>query len=188
MSKREFLSHLRKRLSKLPKREIDERVRFYEEMLNDYIEEGFSEEEAIEKIGAIDEFPVTEPKSHAKRKIGAWEIVLLVLGSPIWLSLLLSAFAVVFSIFAVLWSLLVALWAVFIALAVCAPVCAIGGLVYAFCGYGLTGLSIVGTGMICAGLSIFLFFGCKASVGGVLLLTKKSIHTIKSCFAKKEEI
>ena len=188
MNKREFLSNLRKRLSKLPKREIDERVRFYEEMLNDYIEEGFSEEEAVEKIGAIDECPATEPKAHAKRKIGAWEIVLLVLGSPIWLSLLISAFAVVFSSFAVLWAVVVSLWAIFISLAVCAPVGVIAGVIYAFSGRGLTGLALIGLGMVCAGLAVFLFFGCKSIVNAVLLLTQKMVLAIKACFTKKEEI
>ena len=188
MNKREFLSNLRKRLSKLPKREIDERVRFYEEMINDYIEEGVSEEEAVEKIGAIDECPATEPKAHAKRKIGAWEIVLLVLGSPIWLSLLISAFAVVFSSFAVLWAIVVSLWAIFISFAVCAPVGVIAGIVYAFSGHGPTGLFLIGAGLICAGLSVFLFFGCKQIVNGTWLLTKKIARNIRACFAKKEEI
>ena len=51
-----------------------------------------------------------------KRQLQAWEIVLLALGSPVWLSLGLAALAVVLSLYVVVWSLDVSLWAVFAAL------------------------------------------------------------------------
>ena len=49
-----------------------------------------------------------------------WLIVLLALGSPIWLSLLIAAAAVVLSLYIVLWSLILSLWAVELSLAVAA--------------------------------------------------------------------
>ena len=45
MTKNEFISRLRARLSGLPKDEIRERLAFYGEMIDDRIEEGLSEEE-----------------------------------------------------------------------------------------------------------------------------------------------
>ena len=41
-------------------------------------------------------------------------------------------------------------------------------------------------GIVCAGLSIFMFFGCKAVTKGILILTKKIALRIKSCFIRKE--
>ena len=45
MKKQTFLDMLKKRLSGLPKQEIAERLTFYNEMIDDRMEEGMSEEE-----------------------------------------------------------------------------------------------------------------------------------------------
>lgn len=44
MTKREFTVRLGSMLSGLPKRDIDERISFYCEMIDDKIEDGMSEE------------------------------------------------------------------------------------------------------------------------------------------------
>ena len=46
---------------------------------------------------------------------------------------------------------------------------------------------MIGAGIVCAGLSIFMFYGCKAATKGILVLTKKLAVWIKNCFIKKEE-
>ncbi len=51
MSKQEFLAQLKDGLSGLPQSDIEERVAFYEEMIDDRIEEGLSEEQAVSEIG-----------------------------------------------------------------------------------------------------------------------------------------
>ena len=50
-----FLSELRNRLFGLPGEEIEERLSFYNEMINDRMEEGLSEEEAVAAIGPVEE-------------------------------------------------------------------------------------------------------------------------------------
>ena len=55
MSKQEFLVQLRKGLSGLPQDDIEERLTFYSEMIDDRMEEGLSEEDAVYEIGDIDE-------------------------------------------------------------------------------------------------------------------------------------
>ena len=55
MNKQEFLMRLREGLSGLLQNEIEERLTFYSEMIDDRIEEGLSEEQAIGEIGDIDE-------------------------------------------------------------------------------------------------------------------------------------
>ncbi|MBR4012700.1 MAG: DUF1700 domain-containing protein, partial [Clostridia bacterium] len=108
MNKKEFLERLREALRGLPQSDVDERVSFYSEMIDDRIEEGFTEEEAVSGIGDVNDISaqiisetplgkIVKEKARSGRSLRAWEIVLLVLGSPIWLSLLIAAAAVVLS-------------------------------------------------------------------------------------------
>lgn len=113
------------------------------------------------------------------RKLHAWEIVLLVLGSPIWLSLLIAAIAVVFSVYISLWSIIISLWAIFGSIVACAFAGILCGIVFAMVGYGITGVAMIAAGLILAGLSIFLFYGCKLTTTGTVLLTKKILRRLK---------
>ncbi len=198
MSKQEFLDKLRLRLSGLPKRDVEERLSFLGEMIDDRMEEGLSEEEAVSGIGSLDETAeqiaaeiplakIVKEKIKPKRGLKAWEVVLLALGSPIWLSLAVAAFAVILSVYAVIWSVIISLWAVFASLIACALGGVAAGAVFICLGYGLTGFAIIGAGFVLAGLSVFLFFGCRAATKGALLLTEKFALGIKKCFVKKEE-
>lgn len=199
MNKQEFLAELRKGLSGLPQGDIEERLSFYSEMIDDRMEEGLSESEAVAAIGSVsevvaqilEEIPLTKlvkEKVKPSRTLKAWEIVLLVLGSPIWLSLLIAAFVVILAVYIVMWSVIVSIWAIEISLAACALGGAVAAAILAFQRYGLTGIAMLGAGCVCAGLSVFLFFGCKASTKGILILTKKVALGIKSQFVGKEKI
>ena len=197
MNKQEFLMQLRQGLSGLPQRDIEERLTFYSEMIEDRMEEGLSEEEAVSAVGSANEI-VTQvvadipPANNAKeimkpkKRLNILEIVLLVLGSPIWLSLLIAAFAVIFSLYVVLWSVIISLWAVFGSLAGCSAGVIAAGIGLACNSNVLTGTAMIGAGFVCAGFSIFVFFGCRAVTKAVMILTKKLVLWIKSCFIKKE--
>lgn len=198
MSKQEFLAQLRKGLSGLPKDDIEGRLAFYNEMIDDRMEEGLSEEEAVSAVGSVDEIVsqvvaeiplarVAKERIKPKRRMQAWEVVLLVIGSPIWLSLLIAAFAVIVSLYIVLWSVVISLWAVFASLIGCAIGCIAAGIGVAVGINSLTGVAMIGAGIVCAGLSIFMFYGCKAATKGSAVLTKKLPLWIKNCFIKKEE-
>lgn len=191
MTKQDFLNELQARLSDLPPREREERLGFYSEMIDDRIEEGLSEEEAVAAIGGIDDAaaqvltqdPLEKTaQEKPKRRIRAWQIVLLAVCSPIWLSLLLSAVAVVLSLYLVLWVLVICLWAVALSVlgfAVCEIVMA--G-VFAAQGSLPEGLASLGIGIFGLGATILLFFGCLAASKGVVRLTKTIISGIcKAC-------
>lgn len=197
MTKQEFLNELRTKLSGLPKDEIEERLAFYGEMIDDRVEDGRTEEEAVSDIGSVDEISsqiiaetpfskIAKEKIKNKKRMKAWEIVLLVLGSPIWLSLLIAAFAVVLSVYVVLWSVIVSLWSVFASLVGCALGGTAAGVLFALQSNGLIGIAVVGAGAFCAGLSIFMFFGCIAATKGIIKLTKNIALGIKKCFVGKE--
>lgn len=197
MSKQEFLDLLRARLAGLPKQDVEERLGFYGEMIDDRIEEGLSEEEAVADIGSTDEIAeqiladiplvkIAKEKIKPKRRIKAWEIVLLALGSPIWLSLLAAVFVVVLAVYAVLWSLVATVWTVFAAFAVFSVGGLAAGVIFAVQGNIFTGLAVIGVSVTCAGLAILLFFGSRGATKGIVWITKMIALGIKKCFVGKE--
>ena len=202
MTKEQFITSLSNGLSSLPKDEIDERISFYSEMIDDRIEEGLSEEEAVDKVGAVDEIitqiiseiPLTkivknrilQEKEKKKDKIKSWEIILIVLGSPIWFSLLISLIAIIISLIASLFAILISLWATFGAVAGSAIGIIIYGIVLLFTKNILTGLVLIGASIFCMGFSIFLFYGCKSLTKLLVVLLKKFYIMIKKCLIKKE--
>lgn len=198
MSKQAFLARLRKELSGLPKDDIEERLAFYEEMIDDRTEEGLSEEEAVSAAGAIDEIvaqtiadislpKIARERLLPKRRLKAWEIVLLALGSPIWLSLGIAAAAVILALYVSLWAVIVSLWAVFGALAACVLVSVPACVISIVGGSAASGFAVLAAGIVCMGLSIFMFFGCKAITKAIFMQTKRIAIGIKKCFIKKEE-
>ena len=197
MRKQEFLAELKDQLSGLPKQDVDERLRFYGEMIDDRMEEGISEEDAVLALGSVHtlarqiiaDIPlakIAKERIKPQKRLKAWEIALLAIGSPIWLSLAVSAIAVVVSVYVSLWSVIISLWSVFVSLACCGPCGVLAGIFFAVNGSGGAGLITVGGGLVCAGLAIFSFFGCKAATKGILVLTKKLAVGIKKGFVKKE--
>ena len=122
MTKQAFLEQLRKKLSGLPRAELAEQLAFYSEMIDDRMEEGLSEEDAVAAVGLPVAIAgqVTAEKAPVKRRMKGWEIVLLVLGSPVWVPLLAAAVVVVLSVYISLWAVVGSLWSVFASLVVCA--------------------------------------------------------------------
>ena len=205
MNKSEFLAELRSRLVGLPQNEIEERISFYSEMIDDRVEEGATEEDAVAGIGSIDEIVAQiledvplwsivkekvkkkrEKTEKKRRSLKAWEIVLIVLGFPVWLPLLIAAFAVILSLYLTLWALVISLWAVFVSLAACGLAGIIAGALYAILVKPIDGILLVAAGLVCSGLAIFAFIGCKAATKGTARLTKKMIFGIKHLFVGKD--
>lgn len=197
MTKQDFLCALGKALSGLPRREVDERLAFYGESIDDRIEEGRTEAQAVADIGSVDEIAaqviaevplarIAKERVRPKRRLRAWEIVLLVLGSPVWLPLLAVAAVLGLVLYLVPWILIVSVWAVFASLVACALGGVAAGLYFAVRGFGFTGLASVSAGICCAGLAIFLFFGCLGATRGIVRLTKQIVFGIKKCFMGKE--
>ena len=167
-------------------------------MIEDHIDDGATEEEAVSSIGSVDEvvktimaeIPLSKlVKNKAKtrqKSMPVWAIVLLVLGFPVWFPILLSLIIVVFSFYITLWSIIIAFYAVDLALAFSAIACviaAVGGFVT---GRLALGLFAIGSCLVFAGLSILMFFGIWYLVKGVVFITGKMLLGIKSLFIGKE--
>lgn len=197
MSKQEFLARLREGLSGLPREDVEERLAFYSEMIDDRMEEGLSEAEAVAAAGSVEEIvaqavadvpfaKIARERIRRSTRMRPVTVLLLVLGSPIWLSLAIALAAVVFSVYVSLWSVIISLWAVFASLAASSVGVMLGGGVVAMGGDTLPGIAMMGAGLICAGLSIPAFFGSGAATKGLVLLTKKATVWVKNCLIRKE--
>ncbi len=181
--KQEFLSDLRHRLAGLPKYEVDDRLSFYSEMIDDGLEEGLSEAASVAKIGSpasvaaqiIADVPLTrivKDRPRPRRKAGALTIVLLILGFPLWFSLLAALFSVALSLYLSLWTIIISLWATAFSLLVCAPIGVLLGVAFIIGGNALPGSAVIGAALVCFGLSVFLSLICK-------WLTKMSAYLTK---------
>ena len=197
MRKIEFITSLYEKLSGLPQDEVEERIAFYAEMIDERMEEGMAEDEAVLAAGSVDEIAaqivadipfvkIAKESIVPKRRMKAWEIVLLVLGAPLWLSLLLAAFAVLLSVYISLWSVVISLWAVEVSVVASTVVLVVAGLVFAVKGSVLAAAATWGIALVCTGLFIFGFFGCRVVSRGMAFLTKQMALGMKRMFIRKE--
>lgn len=199
MTKLSFLLALNEKLAGLPRDEVEERLRFYSEMIEDRMEEGLAEEEAVLAAGSVEQIAaqivsefsggnrqteIVKPKKDLK----VWQTVLLILGSPVWFSLLLAAAAVGISLYIALWAVNVSGWAVFTSFVCCAFSFAAAGIGFICGGDSLTGVAMIGLGLVFGGLSVFLYFGCERATKGTLLIAKKLALGVKRRIGKKEEV
>ena len=161
------------------------------------MEDGLTEAEAIAAIGSMDEIasqivgeiPLPKlVKSRVKpnRTFQVWEFLLLLLGSPLWLSLLFAAILILISIYLVLWSVIAVLYAVDFSFAAAAIGGIISGVALVFSGNPIQGIFFLGTGLICIGVTILLFLGSKQMTKTIIGLLKKMLSMIKECLIKKE--
>lgn len=127
-------------------------------------------------------------KEETTKRIKVWQIVFLVLGCPIWLSLLIALFVIIFSIYITLWGLIISLWTVFGSVIGSSIGSIIAGIVIVFSSNNLLGIAMIGVGIFCLGLSIFLFYGCKMASKGIIFFTRRIFLSVKSRFVKKEEV
>ena len=198
MNKMEFLSRMEAALAGLPREDVEERLIFYAEMIDDRVEDGLPEEEAVAQIGPVEdlaaqiaaEIPLSrlvKERVRSRGKRSAGEVALLVLGSPLWIPLLVAAFAVLLSVYIVIWAVIVSLWAAVLSIALCAPVAVgLGGWLL-LRGDAQAGLVLISVGMVLAGLSIYLFFVCRAVTKGAIIATGRIARGIRALFLRKEK-
>ena len=146
---------------------------------------------SVEKVASqiIAQIPlsiIVKDKIRDKRKLRVWEIVLLLLGFPLWFPLLISAFAVGFSIYLSLWAIVISLWAIFVSMVACGGAGVIVGGVFIGMGHQSAGIALFGASLVCLGLAILFFFACKCATKGMAVWTKKMVIWLKNCFIGKE--
>ena len=196
MTKQEFLDALRKYLTGLPQDEIEERISFYSEMIDDEVADGKTEEEVIAQIGSIDDVvmeiaggiplvKLVKEKIKPRRKPKAWEIVLLILGFPLWFPLLLTGLVLALVFYLLIWILVIVSYAVEASLIVAS----VGSLVVfvASMAGGQFNLISLGISIMCAGGAALFLFVCYWATKGTLKFTKFLSRKIKQSFIRKDQ-
>ena len=183
MTKAEFLAELRAAISGLPEADIEKSLDFYSEMIDDRVEDGLSEEEAVAALGSVEniktqilkDIPITKiikEKVKPKRSFRGWEIAVIILGFPLWFPLLISVAAVIFSVYVTLWSVIVVLYSVDLAFFAGAIAGVLGSIPIMLTGNIPAVLLVLGGGLVCAGFGILWIFVCVGATKAIVWLTK----------------
>lgn len=197
MTKYEFLDQLRDLLAGMPPNEKEKSIAYYHEMIEDRMEDGAEEQYAVAAVGTpeqvaeqiLRDIPITKlvkERVKPKRRLAAWEIVLLILGSPVWVPLLLAALIVILSVYIVLWSLVISIYAVMVVCFACSIVGIVYFIMFILSGRFGAGLAMLGVGIALAGIGILLLLGANASAKGLVILIKKTVLGIKKSLVRKE--
>jgi len=196
MKKNDFLWGLAEGLRGLPPEDLERWVDYYREMIDDRMDDGLSEEEAVADLGSLEEIRdqiltetplprLVKESVRPKRKLRAWEILLLVLGSPVWLPLLAAAVIVAASVYLSVWAVLLSLYAADLAVAVTGLAGGVALVQMLMAGRTAEGILFLGAGLVCIGLAILLFFGFNQLTKGLVWVTKRALLALKNSFVRK---
>lgn len=199
MNKEVFLHQLRIRLSQLGEAEVQKRLDYYDELIEDMKDDGISEEEAVNSFGDVDslaaqiiqEAPLSAlVKSKVKPKHG-WTsatVFLAILGAPLWIPLLFAFVCVIASVFLVIWAAILCIFAVVLAIG-------LSGVFLLFKGFHLIGaigvpyiLFTFGCGLALIGICLLAFLLAKILSFALIDLTRWVFRQVKSLFIKKEAV
>lgn len=171
MTKHEFISELQLRLKGIPENELLKSILYYEEMIDDRIEDGMSEEEAVADLGSVQSIAdeilsvfsipalmkakVADNKNSSSNE-GLW-LILMIVGFPIWFPLLTAFGAVIFSFYIVVWALIFVLYALLFSFGIGSLATFLAGSVLFFVRPFPTTLLAFGASFCLAALALFMF-------------------------------
>ncbi len=197
MDKYDFLLTLEARLEGLPEADKQASIDYYAEILDDLVESGMTETDAVASLGSVDaivrEILMDKPlpklvkaKMKSKRRLSGLEITLLAVGFPIWFPILIALAAVVFSLYVALWAVVVSLYAADLSFAVGALAGIPAAILLFAADQPAAGLLFIGAALVCAGMAVLWFLLCNLTAKGVVRLGKLTLRGIKACFVRKE--
>lgn len=198
MNRETYFLEIEQGLYGLPREDIARWLDYYRESLEDRIEDGLDEQQAMAQMGTPTEVVqqilaqtplvrVLRSRVTPQKRMPAWAIVALIVGSPLWLALVISALAVVISVYAVLWSLLIAFYAVDVAFAGAGVGCLGGAFALFLGGHFVPGLLCVAAGLLCAGLAILCFLPLGRMTRGTVRSCGYFMVFVKTIFVGKGE-
>ena len=191
MSKAEFLTKLRESLSGLAPADINTSMEFYSEIIDDRMEEGLSEEEAVACLGSIDDIrdkvleavPITKivkEKIKPGKPMSALAVILLIIGFPLWFPLVIAGSAVTFTIYLVFWILILCLIVVNFSALICGGALIVQAFVYASTIAG--GMFLFGIGLASFGAAILLFHAFRGLANLLIAGSKLFLLGLKKLF------
>lgn len=198
MTKNEFIAELSGRLSSFPRNEAEKSISYFSEIIDDKLDDGSSEEQAIESLGDMDDIvknimldasftAIIKTKAGEKKKRSTAGTVLLWVGSPLWLTLLIAAVAVFTAVYVSIWSVIIAVWSAMGTLAATGIACipaAIVTMTYA----PFNGIFGLGAAFVLIGLSVFMFFAAKRITVWCIKLTVIFVRFVKNIIIGKRSV
>lgn len=194
MNKAAFLQMLENRLSGLSKNDIAKSIDYYGEIIDDMTDEGMGEENAIASLPPIEEIveqimyeiplPVLmKARMKPRKRTSPLQIILLILGFPLWFPLLITFVVVLLSFYIVIWSLIITLYIVDFCFVLSGIACILACPLI-LSSHFLSGLFLLGCGCICIGAGLFLFLPVKYLSQQLVRLTVWFGRKIKSYFIR----
>lgn len=193
MTRDEFLGRLGELLACLPADQVRETQEFYAEAIADRMEDGMGEEEAVAAMGApgevaeavLDDLPaVPRAIARTRRRSTTLLWVLTIVGSPVWVPLLLAFAAVAVAVYVCIWILALCVWIVAAALGGAGMV----ELVFAACGVVIGhfpyALASAGMGLGLVGVALFVGAGAWAASKQIARLSALWARKVASPFWK----
>lgn len=197
MNKAEFLQTLDQRLKTLGESDRQRSVHYFSEIIEDRMEEGMSEEEAVADLESLDDIVegILNEREEAEslaalspktRRFPLWlTILLLVLGSPVWIPLLLTVISVATTLYLCLWILSACLYLTAVSLILSGG----GGFFAVFSAATVYGapaaVFLTGASLLCLGGGILLFFPATWFAKKVVTLTKWCVLKLSEIFNAK---
>jgi uncharacterized membrane protein len=191
MNKAEFLNELSLCLQSMNESEKNKFIIYYDEMLSDYVENGMTEEEAVNKIGI--------PKKIAEEILGDYgsvkinlpftgsrglNFILTIIGFPLWGSVLLAFILMVFSVYVIIWCVPFVAGAGSIGFFT-TSIIGIVGSPFVMARSASTGVIQLGTGIASIGISLLLGFAAVDLSKKLIIVTKKLNTKLAALFKKK---
>lgn len=196
MKKSEFINKLREELKGYPHDPVEDSIQYYSEMIDDHMEDGMSEDEAVSKVGdpiaiakqikynmplknVIKEKVAAKKVENTGKEVNIGLIIVLILGAPLWIPLAITILSLVGTFFILLWVFDFVMYVLALVSAVSIIAAIIGAAITAFStGIG-TALVFVGSGIGAAGLSLLLAIGGIAFAKAIIALTASFARGIK---------
>lgn len=191
MSKAEFLNKLAFCLQKMNASERNKFLTYYDEMISDYVENGIAEEDAVIKIGDPKIIAEELLADHGSVKLNLpstgsrWlNIILTIIGFPLWGSVLLAAILMVFSVYLIIWCVPIATGAGFVGFFT-TSIIGIVGCPFVMIKSFPVGIIQLGTGIASVGISLLLGFATISLSKKIIIVTKNLNIKLVKLFNKK---
>lgn len=163
MSEKEYLKKLKRRLSPLKKNDRDSLLDFYKEMIEDKMENGKTEYEAVSELEPVetvaertlDEYGINrnDPKVKLKTRLSPLAIVLIIVGSPLWIGLAAGAVGAAVGLLCGALAVVVSVVVACVCLTLCGPIVFVSGIVRLFTDVG-SGLIAMGSGLVATAIGV----------------------------------
>lgn len=197
MTRVDFLNRLSALISDLPDSERNKAIAYYSEIIADKVENGENEDKVIEEFGDVkklaqeirgdNNYNYQGSFSNMKKKkpMSPWLIVLIILASPILFGLAMGVFGIAISVLAVAFSIVFAFF-------ISSVVVGLSGVAVFLTSFitiiqnPTIGVMQMGAGLVCSGISVFLFFATFHVTKAIMLGTKSLFGFIKRKTSKKQ--